>query len=148
MALPEVDPTGMSFGLEIDGFGPWAIADIVGLKTEQDVIQFKESTADGHVVVRQLPGRPRGGECIVSRRVTADGDADAWLAQVRSGDIDDARRNAVVVLYDAELRPVKRYRLRNVWPRALEVVGLVAGEARGPVERITLVYDDMEPETA
>ncbi|MBW9207945.1 phage tail protein [Mumia sp. zg.B17] len=136
----------MAFALEIDGFPSFSIVEIIGLRTEQDVVRLTESTADGRVVVRQRPGRPRGGECTVTRRVTASGDIDAWLAQVRA-DADGARRNGVVVLYDADLVPVKRYRLVNVWPRALAVVGLVAGNVEGPLEHITLVYDAMEPVT-
>lgn len=141
------DQVAYSFGLEIDGFATWSASEIHGLEAEQDVIELKEQRPDGRYVVRRVPGPVRGGEVVVVRSVDGDGSADAWLAQVRAGDIDDARRTAVVILYDVERQPLKRYVLRNVWPRALEVVGLVAGGNRAPAERITLVYDAMEPET-
>src|SRR5215204_3645683 len=72
MALPDIDSSvGHSFSLEIDGVQIAGITEVSGLALEQDVIEIKETAADGTVIIRKLPGRPKAGEVTLIRRLTA-----------------------------------------------------------------------------
>jgi phage tail-like protein len=68
MALPDVDSSvGHSFGLEFDGVVIKQIAEVSGLKIDQDVVEFKQDTDRGKVIVKKLPGRPKAGEVTLTR---------------------------------------------------------------------------------
>ena len=146
MALPDLDGSvGHSFGLEIDGVEIRAISEVSGLAMEQDVIEVKENTPDGQFVVRKLPGRPKAGEVTLTRGLTADRSFESWVTALRA-DERTARKAGAIIVYDVEGSPVRRYRLVNAWPSKLEIGALETGDTSILTERLTLVYETLEPE--
>ncbi|MGW4643711.1 phage tail protein [Sphaerisporangium sp. NPDC004334] len=147
MALPDSDgSTGHSFGLEVDGIVVKRIDEISGLKMEQDVIEVKENTPDGKVVVRKLPGRPKPGEMTLTRALTSDDGFDTWMKEARSVRAGDARKNGVITVFDVEGAPIKRYNLAGVWPKSLEITSLRSGDTSVLTEKLVVTYEQMEVE--
>jgi phage tail-like protein len=146
MALPGMDSSdGHSFSLEIEGVHVAGIAEISGLALEQEVIETKETTADGTVVIRKLPGRPKAGEVTLTRGLTADQSFENWVRTLRS-DPTTARKTGLIVVFNSEGARLRRYRLVNAWPKSLEVGTLKAGDSSVLTEKLTLIYERLEPE--
>jgi phage tail-like protein len=147
MALPDLDSSvGHSFGLDIDGVMIKNINEVSGLKMEQDVIELKENTADGKFIIKKLPGRPKAGEVTLTRGLTGDNSFEKWIKDSQFGKMTDARKGGAIHVYDYEGKPIKRYKLTNAWPKSLEIGTLTAGSTNVLTEKLTVTYEQMEPE--
>ena len=146
LALPGTNSSvGHSFSLEIEGVQIAVIAEISGLALEQEVIETKETTADGTVVIRKLPGRPKAGEVTLTRGLTADQSFENWVKALRS-DPTTARKTGSIIVFNSEGARLRRYRLVNAWPKSLEIGMLKAGDTSVLTEKLTLIYERLEPE--
>jgi phage tail-like protein len=142
--LPEPDGSvGHSFGLEFDGVLIKNIAEVNGLKLEQDVIELKENTADGGYSIKRLPGRWKAGECTFTRGLTDDRSFEKWIKDSQAGG-PGARKNGSVIVYDFEGKQIKRYTITNAWPRSLEIGTLKAGDTTVLTEKLVLTYEQVE----
>ncbi|ANZ38860.1 phage tail protein [Lentzea guizhouensis] len=147
MALPELDTSvGHSFGLEVDGITIKQISEVTGLKMEQDVIELKQNTSDGKYVVKKLPGRKKAGEVTFTRGLTGDNSFERWVKDAQFGKMGAARKNGVVVVYDYEGQPIKRYKIMHAWPKSLEIGSLKAGDTSVLTEKLVVTYEEMEVE--
>jgi phage tail-like protein len=146
MALPDVDGSvGHSFSLEIDGVQIAGIAEISGLALEQEVIETKETAADGTFIIRKLPGKPKAGEVTLIRGLTADQSFEKWVRTLRS-DPATARKTGSINVFNFEGARLRRYRLVNAWPKGLEIGTLKAGDTTILTEKLTLLCERLEPE--
>jgi len=147
MPLADLDVSvGHSFGLEIDGVLIKAIQEVSGLKMEQDVIEMKHNTADGKYINKKLPGRPKAGEVTLTRGLTSDNSFDKWVKAAHFGQMSEARKGGAIIVYDYEGNAIKRYKLENCWPKALELSTLKAGDTAVLTEKITITYESLAPE--
>jgi phage tail-like protein len=137
---------GHSFGLEVDGIQIKSITEVSGLKLEQDVIELKQNTKDGKYEIKKLPGRFKAGEVTVNRPLTEDSSFDKWIKDSRFGKMTQVRKGAAITVYDYEGAAVKKYNLTNAWPKSLEVSTLKAGDTSVLTEKLSIVYENMEPE--
>ncbi len=137
---------GHSFGLEVDGIQIKSITEVSGLKMEQDVIELKQNTVDGKYQVKKLPGRYKAGEVTVTRPLTDDASFDKWIKDSRFGKMSAVRKGAAITVYDYEGQPVKKYNMTNAWPKSLEIGTLKAGDTSVLTEKLSIVYETMEPE--
>lgn len=144
---PENDSAvGHSFGLEFDGVQITHITEVSGLKMEQDVIEYKSNTAkDGKYQIRKLPGRPKAGECTLTRPLTEDQSFDKWIKASQMGQVKDARKGGSIIVFDYEGNPVKRYTLMAAWPKSLELSSMKAGDTSVLTEKLVLTYESCAP---
>jgi phage tail-like protein len=147
MPLPDFDSSvGHSFGLEFDGVVIKQISEVSGLKFEQDVIELKQNTNDGKYVIKKLPGRPKAGEVTLTRGLTDDRSFQDWVQKSQFGKMGDARKGGAIMVFDFEGQAIKRYKLKNAWPKTLEVGSLKAGDTSVLTEKITITYEEIEVE--
>jgi len=147
MALPDMDSSvGHSFGMEFDGNIIKNIMQVDGLKSEQDVIEYKFNTGDGKFAIKKLPGRPKAGEITLTRGLTADNSFDKWIQSSHFGKMSDARKGGAVVIYDFEGAPLKRYKLSHAWPKSCEISSLKAGDTSVLTEKLVITHEGIEPE--
>jgi phage tail-like protein len=144
--LPDGDVSvGHSFGLELDGVDITGIAEVSGLKMEQDVIELKQTGADGEAVIRKLPGRWKAGEITLTRGLTSDSGFATWVKQSRDGKAAGSGTGAITV-FDREGAPVRRLVFANPWPRSLEILPVTIGGTVTLGERLVLVCEELTPE--
>jgi phage tail-like protein len=148
MSLAEFDKAvGHSYGLEVDGIQIKQISEVSGLKMEQDVIEIKQNSAsDGKYVIKKAPGRFKAGEVTFTRGLTDDNSFEQWVKDSRFGKMESARKNGSVVIYDYEGKPLKRYTIKNCWPKSLEIGTLKAGDTSMLTEKLVVTYEELEPE--
>src|SRR5262245_20323254 len=144
MALPDLDTSvGHSFGAEYDGVTIKAIQEVSGLKFDQDVIELKQNMPDGKYVIKKLPGRPKAGEVTLTRGLTADNSFEKWVETSHFGKMADARKNGAIIVFDYEGAEIKRYTMRNAWPKTLEIGSMKAGDTSVLTEKITITFEEL-----
>ena len=145
MALPDLDSSvGHSFGLEFDGITIKSITEVTGLKMEQDVVELKQNGPDGKYDIKKLPGRPKAGECTLTRGLTADQSFEKWVKDSQFGKMPDARKGGAIIVFDYEGNAIKRYKLTNAWPKSLEIGSLKAGDTSVLTEKLVVTYERLE----
>src|ERR671917_443960 len=143
MPLPDLDKAvGHAFGLEVDGVVIKQISEVSGLKFEQDVIELKQNTNDGKYVIKKLPGRPKAGEVTLTRGLTDDKSFQDWVQKSHFGKMGEARKGGAIMVFDFEGTAIKRYKLKNAWPKSLEIGSLKAGDTRVLTEKIPITYEE------
>ncbi len=145
MPLPDRDSSvGHSFGIEIDGVLIKQIQEVSGLKLEQDVIELKQNSPDGKFEIKKLPGRYKAGEVTLTRGLTKDKSFEDWVKDSRFGKMGAVRKGGAIIVYDYEGEPIKRYNLKNAWPKSLEIGTLKAGDTSVLTEKLVVTYEEME----
>jgi phage tail-like protein len=145
MPLPDRDSSvGHSFGIEIDGVVIKQIQEVSGLKLEQDVIELKQNSPDGKFEIKKLPGRFKAGEVTLTRGLTGDNSFEDGAKDSRLRKTGALGKGGATIVYDYEGKPIKRYNMKNAWPKSLEIGTLKAGDTSVLTEKLVVTYEEME----
>ena len=136
--------TTFSFIVELDGVTVGSFKKCSGVDSETETIEYKETSKDGKLLIRKLPGAMKWADITLSKSVDSKKDLWEWRHQVESGDIDAARRNGSIVLYDSTASEVARWNFFDGWPSKWKGADLDAGENNVAVEEITITHEGLE----
>lgn len=128
----------------LDGATVPGVTGVAGLGLEREVVEFRDGGDPG--VTRRLPGRRLGGDLRITRPLTTDPTFESWVRGPGPGGAVVATRDLRVRFMDRRGDPVRRYRLLGAWARGLEVAGSTTFGSAGPLEILTVAYDDCVPE--
>jgi phage tail-like protein len=135
--------TTSAFFVEVDGVTVAQFKEASGIDSETAVIEYKESTADGKLLIRKVPGAPKWADIVLKRRMDDSQALWEWRKQVLDGDIDTARRNGSLVLYDSMAAEVARWNFEAGWPSHWKGSDLNAGADEISVEEITITHEGL-----
>lgn len=117
MADREDPLVGFHFGVDIqNGKITGYFTECSGLGSEHEVIEHKVVTETGQEVVMKLPGRLKWDNITLKRGITSSMDLWDWRKQVEDGDVDGARADGSIVMYDQNLNEVARWNFERAWP--------------------------------
>jgi len=136
--------TTFSFHVELDGIDIGAFKECTGVDSETEIIEYKETTKDGKMVIRKLPGAMKWADITLKKSIDNKKDLWDWRKQVEQGEIDDARRNGSVVLYDSTAKEVARWNFFDGWPSKWKGADLNAGENNVAIEEVTITHEGLE----
>jgi phage tail-like protein len=145
MPIGEDALAGYSFQIEIDGVTMAQFKEISGLSSEVQVIEHKENKIGGLPIIKKLPGGHKWGDIVLKRGKTDSKALWDWHATVEKGDIDGARKNGSVVLYDYMHGEVGRYNFVNGWPSKVSLGTLQAQGNDVLLEEVTIVHEGLTP---
>jgi phage tail-like protein len=135
--------TTFSFHVEFDGVDVGAYKEATGVESETEIIEYKEAAKDGKLIIRKVPGAMKWSDITLKKRIDSSTDLWEWRKEVEQGDIDSARRNGSIVLYDSTLQEVARWNFENGWPSKWKGADLNAGEDQIAVEEITITHEGL-----
>jgi phage tail-like protein len=115
MADREDPLVGFHFAIDLQGVIDGFFTECSGLGSEQEVIEHKV-VKDGIEIVMKIPGRLKWENITLKRGITSDMDIWDWRKKVEDGDIDGARRNGSVVMFDQKGKEVARWDFEGAWP--------------------------------
>ncbi|MFO7540344.1 MAG: phage tail protein [Chloroflexota bacterium] len=141
MANREDPLVGFHFGIEIQGIVSGYFTECSGLGSEQEVIEHKVTTEAGQEIVMKLPGRLKWDNIVLKRGITSSMDIWDWRKQVEDGDVDDARHNGSVMMYDQHLDVVARWNFENAWPVKVSGPQPKADSNEIGVEELTIAHE-------
>ena len=135
--------TTFSFHVELDGVDIGAFKECSGVDSETEIIEYKETTKEGKLIIRKLPGAMKWADITLKKSIDSRKDLWDWRAEVERGDIDAARRNGSVVLYDSTHAEVTRWNFFSGWPSKWKGADLNAGENSVAVEEVTITHEGL-----
>ncbi|WP_026414098.1 phage tail protein [Actinomadura oligospora] len=132
-----------NFGLQIDGVMVEYLQSVTGLTYAQDVIEFKQNSAQGKPITKKMPGVAQAGEATVVRGQTESQAFTTWIKDSIKGNMGSARKNASIIVMDYQNNPVKRYHMRNAWCSKIEASQLEAGGNAALTESVTITFEEL-----
>ncbi|HEV8572892.1 MAG TPA: phage tail protein [Actinomycetota bacterium] len=136
---------GYTFQIEIDGVSMAQFKEVSGLSAEIQVIEHRENKLGGLALMKQLPGAKKFGPITLKHGKTNDKALWDWIKEVQDGNIETARRNGSVVLYDYARGEVGRFNFVNGWPSKVSIGALSASGNDILVEECTIVHEGLAP---
>ncbi|MFF2625366.1 phage tail protein [Kitasatospora griseola] len=133
-----------AFSIELGKFQVETVRDVSGLTLEQDVVETRQVTPTGELLIRKQPGARRTGEITVTRGMDKSTAFTDWIkATLVNADLDSARQNITISLKDAKKNTVRRIHLSNAWASRWQGPSLGAGDSSTATEQVTITYEDL-----
>ena len=135
------DPlVGCQFSLEIQGVIKGYFTEVSGLGSEHDIVEHKVVDESGHDMVMKIPGRLKWSDITLKRGITSSMDVWDWRKQVEDGDVQGARKNGSVVMYDQSYSQIARWNFSNAWPSKVSGPSLNAQNNEFGIEEMVIVH--------
>jgi phage tail-like protein len=116
MAEQREDPlVGFHFAVDIQGVIKGFFTECSGLGSENEAIEQKVTNEKGQEVVIKLPGRLKWENITLKRGITSSMDIWNWRKKVEDGDVEGARQNGSIVMFDQKLKEVARWNFERAW---------------------------------
>ncbi|MFI1252881.1 phage tail protein [Streptomyces netropsis] len=136
-----------TFAIELGKFQVETVQDVSGLTLEQDVVEVRQVSATGELIVRKQPGARKTGEITVTRGMDKSTAFTDWIkTTLVNADLDSARQNITIALKDAQKQTVRRIHLSNAWASRWEGPQLGAANSGNATEQVTITYEDITVE--
>jgi phage tail-like protein len=107
---------GFHFAVDIQGVVKGYFTECSGLGSEHEIIEHKVVTEKGQEVVMKLPGRLKWENIVLKRGITSSMDLWDWRKMVEDGNVEDARRDGSIIMFDQQLKEVARWNFERAWP--------------------------------
>jgi phage tail-like protein len=139
------DPlVGFHFALEIQGVITGYFTECSGLGSENEVVEHKVVNEKGVEVTLKIPGRLKWENIVVKRGITSNMDIWQWRKMVEDGNVQAARHDGSIVMYDQSLTEVARWNFENAWPLKVTGPQPKADSNEIGVEELTIVHEFIE----
>jgi phage tail-like protein len=130
------------FSLTIDGVEIAQFSDLIALSSGVDPSALTLGPAQKGAAARKLPGKRTPPTVTLKRGQSNDLGLFAWHGDALTRRA--ARKDAVLVMFDVQGRPVARYHLESAWPAKIVLTGEKVGAGQLLFETVTLACDAIE----
>ncbi len=136
------DPlVGFHFAVEVQGQVTGYFSEVSGLGSEQEVIEHKVVNEKGVEVVMKIPGRLKWENIVLKRGITSDMQIWDWRKKVEDGDVNGARSDGSVTMYDQALTAVARWEFKRAWPVKVTGPSVKSDSNEIGIEELTLAHE-------
>jgi len=142
--LPTDALASYTFAIEIDSVEIAQFAEVSGLVSELDVVELKENTADGQLIIHKAPGAMKPPTITLKRAKNSSKALWDWHDSMRQGKVDAGRKNGSIVLKSYDHTEVARYNFTNAWVSKISTGTLKAGANEVLMEEASLVCESVE----
>ncbi|HLI05065.1 MAG TPA: phage tail protein [Ktedonobacteraceae bacterium] len=132
------------FGVEFQGQVVGAFRECTGLGSENEVVEYKASGQKGEFVIKKVPGRLKWNNITLKRGITDAMDMWKWRKLVEQGNIDSARKNGTITMYNQQGQAVAKWNFTNAWPSKLTGPSANAGNNEVAIEELELTHEGYE----
>lgn len=140
--MQDKDPVVSSwFGVEFQGQVVGAFRECTGMGSENEVVEYKASGPKGEFVIKKVPGRMKWNNITLKRGITDAMDMWKWRKQVEDGEIDSARKNGSIVMYNQAGKEVARWDFVNAWPSKLSGPTANANNNEVGIEELEITHE-------
>jgi phage tail-like protein len=139
--LPSDALASYLFAIEIDSIEIAQFSEISGLASEIDVIELKENTRDGKLVIHKSPGAIKPPTITLKRAKNSSKALWDWHEAMVQGKVSESRKNGSVILKSYDGTEVARYNFTNAWVSKISTGSLKAGANEVLMEEASLVCE-------
>jgi phage tail-like protein len=144
MANGRRDPlVGFHFGVEIQGMVTGYFTECSGLGSEHEVIEHKVVDESGHEMMMKIPGRLKWANISLKRGITDSMDIWDWRKMVEDGDVDSARANGSIVMFDEKFDEVARWNFENAWPVKVSGPSVKSDSNEIGIEELSIAHEGL-----
>jgi phage tail-like protein len=129
------------FGIDFSGQVKGAFRECTGLGSENEVVEYKASGEKGDFVVKKVPGRMKWNNVVLKRGITTDMDMWKWRALVERGEIDKARTNGTITMFNQEGTPIAKWDFVKAWPSKLTGPSANATNNEVGIEELEITHE-------
>jgi phage tail-like protein len=115
--------------------------EVSGLDAESEIIEQKQSNAQGNIDILKIPGNLKWSNIELKRGVDVDKSLWEWRYQVESAGPDAARTDCTLELCDYDGSAIATYTIQQAWPSKYTGAAMNAGSNEVAVESITLCHE-------
>jgi phage tail-like protein len=134
--------TAARFVLTVDGAEVAQFSDLIALSSGVDPSALTVGPGQKGAAARKLPGQRAYPTVTLKRGQSNDLGLFSWHGDALSRRA--ARKDAVLVMFDVQGRPVARYHLESAWPAKIVVSGEKVGASQVLFETVTVACDAIE----
>ncbi len=136
------DPlVGFHFAVDISGQVTGYFTEVSGLGSENDIIESKFVNDNAVEVVVKQPGRLKWQDIVLKRGITSDMEIWEWRKMVEEGDVEGARTNGSIIMYDQSLAEVARWNFENGWPLKVTGPSVKSDDNSVGIEELTIAHE-------
>jgi len=139
--LPSDALASYLFAIEIDSIEIAQFSEVSGLASEVDVIELKENTRDGKLVIHKSPGAMKPPTITLKRAKNSSKALWDWHEAMLQGKVSESRKNGSVILKSYDGTEVARYNFTNAWVSKVTTGTLKAGANEVLMEEASLVCE-------
>ncbi len=140
--MQEKDPVVSSwFGVEFQGQVVGAFRECTGMGSENEVVEYKASGPKGEFVIKKVPGRMKWNNITLKRGITDAMDMWRWRKMIEDGEVDAARKNGSIVMYNQAGQEVARWDFVNAWPSKLNGPSANANNNEVGIEELEITHE-------
>ena len=142
MTARDSDPlVGFHFGIEVQGQITGYFTEVSGLGSENEIIEHKIVDEKGREIVQKIPGRLKWQDITLKRGITKTMDVWEWRKLVEDGNVEGARRNGSIVMFNQSLQEVARWNFERAWPVKVTGPQLQSDSNAFGIEEMTLAHE-------
>lgn len=139
------DPAGsMRFFVDVGNWIKGTFRECSGMGSETELIETKESLKGGHLEYMKVPGALKWENITLKRGVTDDMQIWKWRKKVEEGDVQGARTNGSVMLYDSQNQEIARWSFKSGWPQKVSGPTFNATTNEIGIEELVIVHEGIE----
>jgi phage tail-like protein len=132
------------FSLEFQGAVVGAFRECSGLGSENEIVEYKASGPKGDMVIKKVPGRLKWNNITLKRGITDAMDLWKWRKLVEQGNVDQARKNGTITMYDTKGSAIAKWNFTNAWPSKITGPEANAGNNEVAIEELEITHEGYE----
>jgi len=142
-------PTAVEFRASITAGNFFSNKIAVGIDlqgTETEVLEYKTVGGQGNDkagFIQKIPGRLKYLPITLTFPISSDLSVYKWRQMVENGNVEGARTNATISLFDARGTIIAQYNLIRCWPSKYTGPQFESTSAGSPTESLTIVCDGL-----
>lgn len=145
MAEREDPLVGFHFSIDVSGAGVQGyFTEVSGIGSEHELIEDKVVDGEGREVTRMLPGRIKWEAVTLKKGLSSDMSFWDWRKMVVDGDLDGARQNCSIFMYDDQGNVVATWEFVNAWPSKITGPAPKTDANEVSIEEVTLVHEGFQ----
>ncbi|MCH8825371.1 MAG: phage tail protein [Chloroflexi bacterium] len=131
------------FSLEVQGVSADFFSTASGFANTSEIVTHQAVSSTGVSIQQKIPGDLTWSEITLERGITNDMSLWDWRQEVINGNIDTARRDGSIVMYDGSLTEVARWNFVRGWPSAWTGPDVGADNQAVAIETITIAHEGL-----
>jgi phage tail-like protein len=132
------------FAVEMQGKVKGVFRELGGMGSETEVTEHQASDSKGAQVVKMVPGRLKWTPISLKQGITTDKSFWEWRTDVEIGDMDKARKNGSLVMFDTQGKEAARWDFVNAWPSKITGPQANATQSSIAIEEMTIVHEGVK----
>ncbi len=130
------------FIVEIDGLVQSRFSEIILPEIQIDVLEYRDGSATDNGF-NKLPGLTHYGNLILRWGITDSMELYNWFKIIEEGNVQDARKNAAIILLNDKNEPVARWEFLGIFPVKYKIAPLNAQSPTILIEELEIAVEKM-----